>query len=57
MLTEDEKNLILKLLNDVKIAPLDPNALQVVGALQSVARKIVALPKEEKKLSENTDFS
>lgn len=57
MLTEEEKNLILKLLNDVKIAPLDPNALQVVGALQSVARKIIALPREEKKLPESTDFS
>ena len=57
MLTEEEKNLILKLLNDVKIAPLDPNALQVVGALQSVARKIISLPREEKKLPESTDFS
>jgi len=55
MLTEEEKNVILKLINDVKVQPLDPNALQVIGVLQAIARKITALGKEDKKATETPD--
>ena len=55
MLTEEEKALILKLLNDVKIAPLDANAIQVVTAIQTLAKKIISLSAVEKKASDFSD--
>lgn len=42
MLTSDERDLLFKILNDVKILPLDPNALPLLQAIQSIAKKIFA---------------
>lgn len=48
MFTADERDLLFKILNDVKILPLDPNSLPLLQAIQAIAKKIYAASEPQK---------
>jgi len=45
--TKDEKEVLFRILGDVKINPLDSNTIPLVTVIQSIAKKVFAAPSEQ----------
>jgi len=45
-LTESEKQLILKIVSQIQVAPLDNGAEELVASIRSIARKLAPKAKE-----------
>ena len=42
MLTKEERELLARILNEVKIFPLEPTSITLIQMIQSIARKVLA---------------
>jgi len=42
LFSKDEREVLIRILSDVKINPLDPSTVTLVTIIQSIAKKVVA---------------